>query len=201
MATKPLPTPTELRQLLRYEPETGKLLWRERGPQWFSEGYRLEPGDRRQGQLIFGLVCANGFWLVAAKLSRFVTPLRSIPQGQDRAALRHKAARIIGTPALRVKRRVRRLKTVTNTSHCPARASTFRTALFMRWCTMNGRTFATISTATHATTASGICGAFHRRPTCETHGCGRTTKAAQRGSAGWGARSVGGLLSRSMEDR
>lgn len=30
MAKKPLPTPEELRQLLRYEPDTGKLFWRER---------------------------------------------------------------------------------------------------------------------------------------------------------------------------
>lgn len=30
MATKPLPSPEQLRQLLRYEPETGRLYWRER---------------------------------------------------------------------------------------------------------------------------------------------------------------------------
>lgn len=33
MAKKPLPTPEVLRQLLRYEPETGKLFWKERGPE------------------------------------------------------------------------------------------------------------------------------------------------------------------------
>lgn len=38
MATKPLPTPEQLRQLLRYEPETGRLYWRERGPGWFTDG-------------------------------------------------------------------------------------------------------------------------------------------------------------------
>lgn len=32
MAMRPLPTPEELRQLVRYEPETGKLFWRERAP-------------------------------------------------------------------------------------------------------------------------------------------------------------------------
>lgn len=32
MAKKPLPTPDQLRQFLRYEPETGKLFWRERTP-------------------------------------------------------------------------------------------------------------------------------------------------------------------------
>jgi hypothetical protein len=36
MAEKALPSPEVLRQLLRYEPETGKLFWRERGPEWFS---------------------------------------------------------------------------------------------------------------------------------------------------------------------
>ena len=35
MAKKPLPTPTELRQLLDYEPHTGALIWRERGPEYF----------------------------------------------------------------------------------------------------------------------------------------------------------------------
>lgn len=38
MAAKPLPSPEVLRQLLRYEPETGKLFWRERGPEWFNAG-------------------------------------------------------------------------------------------------------------------------------------------------------------------
>ena len=37
MAKKPLPTPEQLRQLLRYEPETGKLFWRERTPDMFTE--------------------------------------------------------------------------------------------------------------------------------------------------------------------
>lgn len=31
-------TPEILRQLLRYDPETGKLFWRERGPEWFTAG-------------------------------------------------------------------------------------------------------------------------------------------------------------------
>ncbi|USA40220.1 HNH endonuclease [Pelagerythrobacter marinus] len=37
MAKRPLPSPEELRQLLRYEPETGKLFWRERGLEWFQD--------------------------------------------------------------------------------------------------------------------------------------------------------------------
>lgn len=39
MAKKPLPTPEQLRQLLRYEPETGKLFWREQTtPEYFQDG-------------------------------------------------------------------------------------------------------------------------------------------------------------------
>ena len=37
MAKKALPCPTVLRQLLRYEPETGKLFWKERAAHWFKE--------------------------------------------------------------------------------------------------------------------------------------------------------------------
>ena len=40
MAKKPLPTPEVLRQLLRYEPETGRLFWKERSPQWFPISQR-----------------------------------------------------------------------------------------------------------------------------------------------------------------
>lgn len=36
MADKALPCPTVLRLLLRYEPETGKLFWRERARVWFK---------------------------------------------------------------------------------------------------------------------------------------------------------------------
>lgn len=38
MAKRDLLTPEALRQLLRYEPETGKLFWRERGQEWFPPG-------------------------------------------------------------------------------------------------------------------------------------------------------------------
>lgn len=40
MDARPLPSPDYLRQLFRYEPETGKLYWRERGPESFSPGRR-----------------------------------------------------------------------------------------------------------------------------------------------------------------
>lgn len=36
MAKKDLPSPEVLRQLLRYELDTGKLFWRERGLEWFN---------------------------------------------------------------------------------------------------------------------------------------------------------------------
>lgn len=38
MAKKPLPTPGQLRQLLRYEAETGKLFWLPRHPSFFVGG-------------------------------------------------------------------------------------------------------------------------------------------------------------------
>lgn len=37
---KELPSPDLLRKLLRYEPDTGKLFWRERTPDMFPEGQR-----------------------------------------------------------------------------------------------------------------------------------------------------------------
>ena len=36
--SKYLPTPETLRKLLRYEPETGLLFWRERSAEWFKDG-------------------------------------------------------------------------------------------------------------------------------------------------------------------
>lgn len=36
MAARALPEQSVLLQLLRYEPETGKLFWKERGPEWFK---------------------------------------------------------------------------------------------------------------------------------------------------------------------
>lgn len=37
MANRPLPSPEILRQLLRYDPETGKLFWRERSREMFAD--------------------------------------------------------------------------------------------------------------------------------------------------------------------
>ncbi|RWR09820.1 HNH endonuclease [Paenirhodobacter populi] len=43
MATKPLPSPEVLGQLLRYDPDTGKLFWKERGPEWFRNHSKRSP--------------------------------------------------------------------------------------------------------------------------------------------------------------
>lgn len=40
MALKALPSQETLRQLLRYEPATGKLFWKERDAEWFIPGAR-----------------------------------------------------------------------------------------------------------------------------------------------------------------
>lgn len=40
MANKKLPSQEMLKKLLRYEPETGKLFWRERTPDMFNDGKR-----------------------------------------------------------------------------------------------------------------------------------------------------------------
>lgn len=47
MAKKPLPSPEVLRQLLRYEPETGKLFWKERGAEWFSAEWQRRQWNKR----------------------------------------------------------------------------------------------------------------------------------------------------------
>jgi len=40
MAKKPLPSSEVLRQLLHYECDTGRLFWKERGPEWFCDNDR-----------------------------------------------------------------------------------------------------------------------------------------------------------------
>ena len=47
MAKRQLPSPEVIRQLLRYEPETGKLFWKERGPEWFKSGSRCAADSAR----------------------------------------------------------------------------------------------------------------------------------------------------------
>lgn len=47
MAKKALPCPTLLRQLLRYEPETGKLFWKSRPRRMFCEGHVGDSAHKR----------------------------------------------------------------------------------------------------------------------------------------------------------
>lgn len=47
MAKRELPTPEELRQLLRYEPETGKLYWLERPLEMFSDERHCKTWNKR----------------------------------------------------------------------------------------------------------------------------------------------------------
>ena len=47
MAVKALPCPTLLRQLVRYEPETGKLFWLARNSELFDDNTRSQVGNMR----------------------------------------------------------------------------------------------------------------------------------------------------------
>jgi hypothetical protein len=51
--SKELPSPELLRKLLRYDPETGKLFWRERTPDMFSDSYRGQKGNCNNWNSIF----------------------------------------------------------------------------------------------------------------------------------------------------
>ncbi len=67
MASKALPSPEVLRQLLRYEPDTGKLFWLPRGPEMFKDGYRTASGNctnwnaRYSGSEAFTALDRNGY--------------------------------------------------------------------------------------------------------------------------------------------
>lgn len=67
MAKRQLPSQDGLRQLLNYDPETGKLFWKERGPEWFSSG-RLSAektaawwNKRFSGKEAFTAIDAHGY--------------------------------------------------------------------------------------------------------------------------------------------
>lgn len=67
MFMKPLPTPTVLRQLLRYEPDTGKLFWREQTTtDYFQDGGKTSLHSMRAwnakyaGKEAFTAVAASG---------------------------------------------------------------------------------------------------------------------------------------------
>lgn len=50
MADRTLPTPETLRQLLRYDPETGKLYWKPRGEEWFPCDWSFKIWNKRYAQ-------------------------------------------------------------------------------------------------------------------------------------------------------
>lgn len=57
MASKALPSPEVLRQLLRYEPDTGKFFWLPRGPEWFDSRRSGYSPERRAK--VFNTACAG----------------------------------------------------------------------------------------------------------------------------------------------
>lgn len=68
MAKRPLPSPEVLRQLLRYDPETGKLFWKERGVEWFtatdkwtSQALQRQWNARHAGTEAFTCKSASGY--------------------------------------------------------------------------------------------------------------------------------------------
>ncbi|WP_192798552.1 HNH endonuclease [Brucella anthropi] len=69
MAAKPLPSPEVLRQLLNYDPETGKLFWKERGLEWFSDDAKWTSSEvckrwnsRHAGREAFTSLKPNGYF-------------------------------------------------------------------------------------------------------------------------------------------
>lgn len=62
MAKQKLPCPTALRLLLRYEPETGRLFWSQRGKAWFSDaGQARSWNTRYAGREAFRNLNLNGY--------------------------------------------------------------------------------------------------------------------------------------------
>ncbi len=62
MAKKPLPSPEELRQLLRYEPETGKLFWLPRPREMFTSDRSFNTWNVRfAGAEAFATVHRQGY--------------------------------------------------------------------------------------------------------------------------------------------
>lgn len=67
MAKAPLPTPEELRQLLSYDPETGKLFWKSRPFTMFGDDEQAAKAQcakwnsRRAGKEAFTAISVNGY--------------------------------------------------------------------------------------------------------------------------------------------
>jgi hypothetical protein len=59
---KDLPSPDVLRQLLRYEPETGRLFWKVREPHWFKRATDCNAWNRRHaGQEALTSLATKGY--------------------------------------------------------------------------------------------------------------------------------------------
>lgn len=61
MAERQLPSPGVLRQLLHYEPETGNLFWKERGPEWFVSDSALRMWNTRYAEKQAGTKDPRGY--------------------------------------------------------------------------------------------------------------------------------------------
>ena len=69
MTIKPLLTAPQLRQLLRYDPETGILYWNAREPEWFEDGKRPAEWRARNWNSLFagkpaGYIAPHGYNLI-----------------------------------------------------------------------------------------------------------------------------------------
>lgn len=78
MAKLPLPTPEQLRQLLRYDAKAGKLYWRERGPEWFAKERIRKTWNTRFAGKEVGTPSAYGYPMVEVLGSRPIAVHRVI---------------------------------------------------------------------------------------------------------------------------
>ena len=68
---KPLPSPELLRKLLRYEPDTGKLFWRERDRELFETNKSFSIWNKRNANRETGTINAHGYVLVRVSGSSY----------------------------------------------------------------------------------------------------------------------------------
>ena len=97
--TKDLPPPELLRKLLRYEPETGKLFWRERTPDMFtSEGSFKAWNSRWAGKEAFTAALKSGY-LHGCVFGKFYRAHRVIWAMQTGACPVHHIDHVDGNPS------------------------------------------------------------------------------------------------------
>lgn len=78
MAKRPLPSPEVLRQLLRYEPDTGKLFWQVRAVSWFANGaYAASWNTKYAGKEAFTAKDRDGYY-AGSVLGRIIRAHRVI---------------------------------------------------------------------------------------------------------------------------